>query len=112
MPNPLLRFTARETQIMKLLAEGVTQRAAAETLGLSYHTIKTNISNINRKLQARGDGETIPTPLRIATDRVRQLVLTIREIHQIAHQGDEVRRRTSATLELDWVKKITMPGGV
>ena len=45
------RLTARETQVLQLLASGCTYSQAAERLGVSPHTITTHIKNLYRKLQ-------------------------------------------------------------
>jgi NarL family two-component system response regulator LiaR len=46
--NPL---TAREMEVLKLVAQGLTNREIAERLAFSEHTVRTNVGHILRKLQ-------------------------------------------------------------
>lgn len=46
--QPLL--TARESQVLHLLAFGCTYSQAAERLGVSSHTVTSHIKNLYRKL--------------------------------------------------------------
>ncbi|HET7365340.1 MAG TPA: LuxR C-terminal-related transcriptional regulator [Burkholderiales bacterium] len=45
------KLTAREAEVLQLLASGCTYSQAAERLGVSPHTITTHIKNLYRKLQ-------------------------------------------------------------
>jgi DNA-binding CsgD family transcriptional regulator len=47
------KLTAREAQVLQLLALGCTYSQAADRLGISPHTITTHIKNLYRKLQVR-----------------------------------------------------------
>jgi DNA-binding CsgD family transcriptional regulator len=47
------KLTAREAQVLQLLASGCTYSQAADRLGVSPHTITTHIKNLYRKLQVR-----------------------------------------------------------
>jgi DNA-binding CsgD family transcriptional regulator len=47
------KLTAREAQVLRLLASGCTYSQAADRLGISPHTITTHIKNLYRKLQVR-----------------------------------------------------------
>jgi DNA-binding NarL/FixJ family response regulator len=44
------RLTARESDVLRLLARGCTYGKAADVLGVSPHTITTHIKNAYRKL--------------------------------------------------------------
>ncbi len=48
--EPANILSSRETQIVKLVAEGHTSESAARLLGLSPHTIRKHRENIRRKL--------------------------------------------------------------
>ena len=48
-------LTPREKQVLSLLITGETQIRIAEKLGISYHTIKTHVSNIYEKINARNN---------------------------------------------------------
>ena len=45
------KITAREAQVLRLLASGCTYSQAAERLGVSPHTITSHIKNLYRKLE-------------------------------------------------------------
>lgn len=45
------RLSRRETQILKMIAEGMINKDIADTLSLSIQTIETHRKNINQKLQ-------------------------------------------------------------
>jgi two-component system, NarL family, response regulator NreC len=50
MPSPERALTGREREVLKLLAEGKTVRAAAAVLGLSSKTVDAHKFNLMRKL--------------------------------------------------------------
>ncbi len=47
---PLPELTAREREVLALLAEGLTNRQVAERLVVSEHTVHRHVTNILRKL--------------------------------------------------------------
>ena len=53
------RLTERETEIVKLMAEGQSTQVIADTLSLSVHTIYTHRKNIMRKLGVTTAAEVI-----------------------------------------------------
>jgi ATP/maltotriose-dependent transcriptional regulator MalT len=44
------KLTARESQVLELIASGCTYSQTAERLGISLHTVTTHIKNLYRKL--------------------------------------------------------------
>ena len=52
-PDPLDGLTAREKEILRLVAEGLTNRAVGEKLGLAEKTIKHYMTNVLSKLHVR-----------------------------------------------------------
>jgi DNA-binding NarL/FixJ family response regulator len=54
-----LRITAREREIVQLLAEGKTSKELATILGLSVKTVETHRSNILRKLNCHSVTELV-----------------------------------------------------
>ena len=44
------KLTARESQVLELIASGCTYSQAAERLGISLHTVTSHIKNLYRKL--------------------------------------------------------------
>lgn len=57
-------LTAREVEVLELLAEGLSNKAIAGRLGISDHTIKVHVSSIAGKLGARSRTETVRLALR------------------------------------------------
>lgn len=52
-PDPIEALTAREHEILTLIARGMTNRAIAEELVITEKTVKTHVSAVLRKLGAR-----------------------------------------------------------
>ena len=50
---PNFQLTARELEVVKLLAIGCTYSQIAERLGISAHTVGSHIKNAYRKLEVR-----------------------------------------------------------
>jgi LuxR family maltose regulon positive regulatory protein len=48
---PRRQLTAREFEVLGLLAEGCTYAQAAARLGISLHTVTSHVKNAYRKLQ-------------------------------------------------------------
>lgn len=60
-PAPAMKpnLTAREVEIVRLVAAGQTQKEIAETLGCAPETVKTHKGNLLRKLGARNSAEIV-----------------------------------------------------
>ena len=57
-PDPILRtLTRRETEILRLLADGLSDHEIAETLTISPRTVESHVSSILHKLDARNRAE-------------------------------------------------------
>lgn len=52
-------LTERETEVLTLLAEGLSYKMVADRLGLSFHTVSTHAKNIYEKLHVASVGEAI-----------------------------------------------------
>lgn len=65
VPSGPLGLTARETEVLRLLADGLTTREIADRLFVSPHTINTHLTSIYRKLDLPGRAAAI----RYALDR-------------------------------------------
>jgi DNA-binding NarL/FixJ family response regulator len=50
-------LSAREAEILRLLADGMTDREIGEALTISTRTVETHVSNVLRKLDARNRAE-------------------------------------------------------
>jgi DNA-binding CsgD family transcriptional regulator len=55
--RPLL--SARESEILRCLADGMASKQVAEALGMSVRTVETHRQNIRRKLGLAGQAELI-----------------------------------------------------
>jgi len=62
--DPLDDLTAREREVLVLLAEGRTNRAIAERLRISEGTVKYHVKNVLRKLRARSRADAVARHLR------------------------------------------------
>jgi two-component system nitrate/nitrite response regulator NarL len=51
------RLSPRESEILRLLADGLTDREIGDALTISVRTVETHVSNILRKLDARNRAE-------------------------------------------------------
>jgi len=58
-PSAQFLLTSRETEIVRLIEEGLTYKEIGERLGISTHTVHTHIKNIYEKLQAKDRNEAI-----------------------------------------------------
>jgi DNA-binding CsgD family transcriptional regulator len=56
---PTVEITAREVQVLRLVAQGCTYAGVGERLGISPHTVATHIKNIYRKLQVHSAGAAV-----------------------------------------------------
>jgi DNA-binding NarL/FixJ family response regulator len=63
------RITAREQEILKLVAKGYTYREIADTLVISVKTVQNHVQNILTKLQLRGRYELMRYALQRGLDR-------------------------------------------
>jgi DNA-binding CsgD family transcriptional regulator len=52
-------LTAREAEVLELLAEGLSNRRVADRLGISEHTVKFHVASIYGKLGASSRAELI-----------------------------------------------------
>ena len=53
----LSRLTARESEVLRMIANGLTDREAADSLGISVRTVETHVSNLLHKLGVRNRAE-------------------------------------------------------
>lgn len=57
-PDPLALLTPRERDVLRLMAEGLTDRGIAERLWLTPRTVETHVRHILSKLELPGDATT------------------------------------------------------
>jgi DNA-binding NarL/FixJ family response regulator len=57
-------LTAREREVLALLAAGASNKAIARTLGVSVHTVKFHVASLTEKLGASGRLEAVAIALR------------------------------------------------
>lgn len=58
-PPPTNPLTAREDEVLQLLARGLTNRAIAHELGITQHTVKFHVNAIMGKLDAQSRTEAV-----------------------------------------------------
>lgn len=58
-PRPFPHLTAREHEILELVAEGASNQSIAKRLFLSEKTVRNNVSNVLAKLHVSGRSEAI-----------------------------------------------------
>lgn len=63
-PPPLPELTAREVSVLKLVADGRTNRLIGEELGLSALTVKSHLARISRKLGTGDRAELVAISIR------------------------------------------------
>ena len=63
--GPTVRLTAREVDVLRLLARGCTYARAADYLGISPHTITTYIKSSYQKLEVHSAGAAIMRALEL-----------------------------------------------
>jgi DNA-binding NarL/FixJ family response regulator len=57
-------LTPRETEILQLIAKGLSNRSAAETLGVSRATVRTHLEHIYAKLDVSNRTEAVTEAIR------------------------------------------------
>lgn len=55
----IMGLTKAQTKILILLADGLNQREIADRLGLSYFTIRTQVGNINNRLNTNSSIQSV-----------------------------------------------------
>jgi DNA-binding NarL/FixJ family response regulator len=63
-PSPLAALTVRESEVLALLAEGLTQAEIATRLVLSPRTVGTHIQHILSKLEVHNRAQAVALALR------------------------------------------------
>jgi len=58
-------LTARELEVLALLAEGASNKAIARTLGVSVHTAKLHVGQVIDKLDANGRTDAVAHAARL-----------------------------------------------
>lgn len=58
-------LTARELEVLRLLAEGASNKVIARRLGISFHTAKFHVASIATKLDATGRTDAVAQAVRL-----------------------------------------------
>ena len=59
LPAPCVPLSAREIEVLRAVAEGLSNKAAARLLGISPHTVKFHLESLFRKLGAATRAEAV-----------------------------------------------------
>jgi DNA-binding NarL/FixJ family response regulator len=100
------RFTSREREVLNLIGQGVSNRAMAATLGISYLTVRSHVRNVATKLAARSKLEVLV--------RAYELDLDGRRSTSTRHAGviTYARRQSELLLRLGRVSPEALIGGL
>ena len=63
--GPGADLTTRETEILRLLADGLSNQAIAEQLGIRLATVRNHVQSVIEKLEAHSKLEAVSTALRL-----------------------------------------------
>ncbi len=64
-PAQVPEFTGRELEVLRLLAEGLPNKAIASRLGISEHTVKFHVNSVLGKLDAQSRTEAVTRAWRL-----------------------------------------------
>jgi DNA-binding CsgD family transcriptional regulator len=62
---PAIELSARELQVLRLLAEGSSNKSIARRLGITPHTAKFHVASIVAKLGASGRTDAVAKAMRL-----------------------------------------------
>jgi len=74
-PEPRTYITARQREILLLVANGSTNQSTARKLGLSVETIKSQMQLILRKLRVGDRAQAVAVGLRIGVLRLDEITV-------------------------------------
>jgi len=63
--EPDAALTPRETQVLRLLAEGASNKSIARRLGISVHTVKFHVASLLDKFEAIGRTDAVTHAVRL-----------------------------------------------
>ncbi|MBV8528556.1 MAG: response regulator transcription factor [Candidatus Dormibacteraeota bacterium] len=63
--RPGADLTSRETEVLRLLADGLSNQAIAERLGIRLATVRNHVQSVIEKLEAHSKLEAVATALRL-----------------------------------------------
>jgi DNA-binding CsgD family transcriptional regulator len=84
--NPL---TAREAEILDLIAQGLTSKQIARRLGISPYTVNTHRDNLRRKLGVHNGAQLACYHTHLSQARTAAQAATV---HVAAHTGSFIHR--------------------
>lgn len=70
--NDAPRLTARESDVLELVAKGFSYSEIGAALGMSVHTVTSHIKHIYRKLAVRSRGEAVFEASQLGLIKLRQ----------------------------------------
>jgi len=72
-----MNLTPRETEVLRLLAQGCTYSRVGDRLGMSLHTVTTHIKNIYRKLDVHCAAAAVRRGLELRPDLMRAPLVVV-----------------------------------
>lgn len=75
LTDPRTYITARERQVIVLAANGHTNRAIAQALGLGEETVKSRMQSILRKLRAKDRAQAVAVAIRIGLVALEEIAI-------------------------------------
>jgi DNA-binding CsgD family transcriptional regulator len=69
-PDPDTALTAREREVLELMAEGASNKMIARALGISVHTAKFHVGSVIDKLDATGRTDAVAQAARLGVIRL------------------------------------------
>lgn len=75
-------ITAREQEILRLMAQGMSSKSIADALNLSFHTVQTHRKNILRKLNENSTIRAVAVATHVGLIPVNKMQMPFYGMHE------------------------------